>query len=96
MRSAEELRAEVRRLRKAINDIGDPAVKQELAARALQLSQEAEAVGLMGGDPTIIKANIGRYRRMLAAGIDDEVRKKIVEELLRYAEERLTEAARKS
>ena len=94
MRSAEELRAEVRRLREAINNISDPAVKRELADRAFQLSQEAEAIARMGDDPRIIQANIDRYRRMLAGGIDDEERKKIVEELLRYAEERLTTAGR--
>ena len=87
--SAEELRAEVRRLQEAISNITDPALKQELAARALQLSQEAEAIARMGGDPRIVQANIDRYRRMLAAGIDDEAQKQIVEELLRYAEERL-------
>lgn len=89
MRSAEELRAEARRLRETIDNISDSALKQELAARALELAERAEAIARSGEDPEIIRANIDRYRNRLAACIDDTTQKRIVEEMLRDAEEML-------
>jgi hypothetical protein len=42
MRSVVELRVEPRRLRETIENVADPALKQELAARTLDLSIRAE------------------------------------------------------
>jgi hypothetical protein len=86
MRSAEELRTEVRRLHETINNLTDPALKRELAARALELAEQAEAIAKMGEDPEIVCANIERYRRMLSAGIDDDTQRAIIEELLHNVE----------
>ena len=86
MRSVEELRAEARRHRETVTNVTDPALKQELAACALELSIEADAIERSSEAPEIIRMNIDRYRSMMAAGISDEQQKRIVEELLREAE----------
>jgi hypothetical protein len=91
MRSPEELRAEARRLCQTINRITDPTLKQELAGRALELSERAEAIAKTPEDPEIIRANIEHYRRIFGAGINDDTR--IVEELLRDAETILARVA---
>jgi hypothetical protein len=44
MESAEELRAEALRLMDAVKNISDHQLKEELASRALALSQRAEAM----------------------------------------------------
>ena len=89
MRSAEELRAEARRLRDAAKNISDPATKQVLAARALELSQQAEAIATSTEHPEIIRANIERYERMLAADPPTDAQRRIIEDMLRDAEEML-------
>lgn len=91
MRSAVELRAEARRLRETIENVADPALKQELAARALDLSIRAEEIARSHEAPEILRMNISRYRSMLAAGSDDDQRKRIVQEMLRDAEEMLAQ-----
>lgn len=85
MPSAEELRTESRRLREAAAGISDLQLKQELAERALELAQRAEAVA-RSEDPEIIRANIKRYQAMIAVGIADETQRHIVEEMLADAE----------
>ncbi len=87
MKSVEELRLEARRLRETVDKISDPALKRELAERALELAERAEAIERAQEDPEIVRANIVRYRSMLAAGIADGNQKRIVEEMLRDAEE---------
>ena len=84
----DEFQAEVRRLREAISDISDPGLKHELAERALQLAQQAQEIAQLPEDPEMLRANINRYRRILAdtAG---QLHKKILRELLQLAEERL-------
>lgn len=91
MRSVVELRAEARRLRETIENVADPALKQELAARALDLSIRAEEIARSHEAPEILRMNISRYRSMLAAGSDDDQRKRIVQEMLRDAEEMLAQ-----
>jgi len=93
MRSVEELRAEARRLRETAKNISDPELQQELAARALELSERAEALERLPENLEIIQANIERYRRMLTAGIDDPAQKRVVEEMLQDAEEMLARAS---
>jgi hypothetical protein len=89
MKSAEELRAEARRLRETVRNISDSQLKKELAARALGLSERAESIINAIEDPEIIRMNITRYQAMLAAGISDVSQKKIVGEMLADAEELL-------
>ena len=86
MKSVEELRAEARRLRESISNISDPQLKRELAERALQLSERAEAIELSVEHPDILRANIRRFRSILEKGIDDATQKRIVEEMLADAE----------
>ena len=95
MGSADELRAEARRLREAVDNVADPAVKQELAARALELSLRAEEAERSREAPEILRANIARYRAMIASGIDDEQQKRIVQEMLRDAEEMLAQSTKR-
>ncbi len=84
--SVEELRAEARHLMEAAKNLSDPALKKEMAARALALSERAEAIERSIEDPTIIRANIERYRGMLRSGTHDEAQRRIVEEMLSDAE----------
>jgi len=88
MSSATELRTEARRLREAIKNLSDPAMKQELAARALELAQRAESLELQE-TPEILRMNIARYQRMLSAGLADQSAKRIVEEMLADAKAKL-------
>jgi hypothetical protein len=76
-----------------VTTIADPQLRKELAARALELSERAEAIANSAEDPEIIRANIARYRTMLSAGISDASQKKIVEEMLADAETQLRRAA---
>ncbi len=96
MKSAEELRAEARRLRQTARNTSDSARKKELAAQALYLAQRAEAIDRSQEDPDILRMNIERYRAMLAAGIDDEGRRKTVADMLQDAEYLLSRATVKS
>lgn len=95
MRSAEELRVEIQRLREAMQKIGGSAAKEALAKRALELSDQAEAAARSRTKPEI-RTNIDRYRRMLAASLDDETQKQIVQDMLREAEEMLQTGRRRS
>jgi hypothetical protein len=94
MQSAEELRAEARRLMETVKDISDPRLKQELASRALALSQRAEAMTNWLDHPEILHTNIIRYRSMLAAGISDPDQRKILEEMIADAEEMLENSSK--
>jgi len=96
MDTAEELRAESRRLRETANNVSDPQLKKELASRALELAERAEAIAKSMEDPEIIRINIGRYRSMLASGINDSAQKKIVEEMLADAEAMLANFSKKA
>jgi SMC interacting uncharacterized protein involved in chromosome segregation len=96
MESAEELRAEARRLIETVNNLSDPELKKELAARALELSERAEAIENSMEDPEIIRMNISRYRSILSAGVSDAGQKKIVEEMLADAEAMLTNFSKKA
>jgi hypothetical protein len=86
MTSVEELRAEARRLRDAASRISNPETRKELASPALELSQRAEALenGMIHAD--ILRANIERYRSLLAGADRDENQKRIVQEMLADAE----------
>jgi hypothetical protein len=95
MRSVVELRAEARRLRETIENVADPALKQELADRALDLSIRAEEIARSHEAPEILRMNISCDRSMLAAGTDDDQRKRIVQEMLRDAEEMLAQVTGK-
>ena len=86
MSSVEELRAEAHRLREAVNNVSDPQTKQELAARALELSQRAEALERAGVDSWMLRANIDRYRSLLASRTLDAAQERITEEMLADAE----------
>ena len=86
MTSIEELRAEARRLMQTADAISEPQTKQELAARALELSQRAEALEKATADPWILRANIDRYRSLLGSRTLSDDQTRIVEEMLADAE----------
>jgi len=86
MTSVEELRAEARRLMEAVAAISDPHTKQELAERAVELSQRAEALEKAIADPWTLRANIDRYRSLLTSRTLSDGQRRIIEELLADAE----------
>jgi len=86
MTSIEELRAEARRLTQAVNAVSDPRTKEELAARALELSQRAEALERAMADPWLLRANINRYRSLLGSGTLSDDQTRVVQEMLADAE----------
>jgi len=96
MKSAEELRAEARRLRERVPSLSDPKLKKELAALALELSQRAEAIANSIEDPEIIHVNIARFRSILDSGIGNASHRRIVEEMLADAETLLANLSKKS
>ncbi len=95
--SVDELRAEARRLRETVDTVSDPALKREFASRALELSERAEAIERSIEDPSILRANIARYRAMLAGnpGLDD-AQKPIVQQMLADAETLLDNLLKKT
>jgi hypothetical protein len=100
MASIEELRAEARRLREAADNVSDLQTKRELASRALELSQRAEAMAAGMGNAEILRANIERYRSLLSSGhhsgnLSDEQRQ-LVTEMLDDAEALLADLSKKA
>jgi len=93
MTSVEELRAEARRLMQTVGTVDDLRTKQELAERALELSQRAEALEKAIADPWILRANIDRYRSLLAPRALSDDQRRVVEELLADAERLLGKKA---
>jgi hypothetical protein len=80
--SADNLRAEARRLLAEVENTSDGETKRQLAEHALVLSQRAEALAIWREEPAIIHLNIERYGMMLADGIDDAAHRQLVEEML--------------
>jgi hypothetical protein len=92
MRSAEELRAESRRLRETIKTTSNPVLKQQLASQALDLAIRAEAIADSSENLAIIRTKIERYRRMLLTDNGkSEAHKQTIEKMLRDANEILQE-----
>ena len=88
MRSPDHLRAEVQRLLDEARRSRDPTVRQDLAGRALELAQEAEAIESMPNDPEGLRLRIAQYEHMLdRAG--SEPKQRVVAQLLRDAEDKL-------
>jgi hypothetical protein len=86
MGSVEELRAEARRLREAAENISDPQIKRPLASRAFELAQRAKELANGMEDPEILRANIERYRSLLASGTISSDQRQIIREMLDDAE----------
>jgi ABC-type uncharacterized transport system YnjBCD ATPase subunit len=88
MRSSEQLRAEVRRLHLAIRSTVDATQRQNLAARALELAQQAEAIASLPDDVEGLRVRIAQYRHMLDRA-DNEPKQRVVAQLLRDADGKL-------
>jgi len=88
MRSPEELRAEVRRLHLTIRSAVDAAQRKNLATRALELAQQAEAIASLPDDVEGLRVRIAQYRHMLDRA-DNEPKQRVVAQLLRDAEGKL-------
>lgn len=88
--SADNLRAEARRLLDESKNAPDRETKQRLAVHAATLSQRAEALALWREEPGIIASDIKRYRAMLDQGIDDAAQRRIIEQMLADGEAALT------
>ena len=85
MRSPEELRAAVGRLLVEVQRTEDVALRRHLAARALELAQQAEAIESLPDDAEGLQVRIAQYRYMLD-GAESEPKQRVVAELLRDAE----------
>src|SRR5215471_7607504 len=88
MRCPEELRAEVRRLHLMLRTTLDPAARRDLAAQALELAQQAEAIESLPDDVEGLRLRIAQYRHMLDRA-DNEPKQRVVAQLLRDAERKL-------
>lgn len=82
-----QLRSASSGFREMVRTAENPVRKQELAARALELAQRAEAIAKWQEDPQRLHMSIERYRAMLRASIADPDQKQIVERTLRDAEQ---------
>jgi hypothetical protein len=88
MRSPEELRAEVRRLHSVLATTSYPAERRDLAAQALELAQQAEAIVNLPDDAEGLRLRIAQYRHMLDRA-EAEPKQRVVAQLLRDAEAKL-------
>ena len=88
MRSSEQLRAEVKRLLFETMTSQDRTLKQSLAARALELAQEAEALASLPDDVEGLRVRIAQYRHMLGR-TDSALKQRVVAQLLRDADGKL-------
>jgi hypothetical protein len=92
MRSPEQLRAEVSRLVDQIQRTKEVSLRQSLAARALELAQEAEAIASLPEDVEGLRLRIAQYRHMLAR-TESEPKQRVVAQLLRDAEDKLQQVS---
>ena len=84
----DQLRAEVHRLLDEARRSPAPTVKQTLAAQALELAQQAEAIASLPGDVEGLSVRIAKYEHMLdRAG--SEPKQRIIAQLLQDAEDKL-------
>jgi len=88
MRSPDQLRTEVRRLHLKLRATLDPEEKRNLAARALELAQQAEAIASLPDDVEGLRVRIAQYKHMLDRA-DNEPKQRVVAQLLRDAERKL-------
>ena len=88
MRSPEQLRAEVRRLHRAISTTLDPAQRRDDAERALELAQQAEIIESMPDDVEGLWRSIAHYDNMLAA-TQEQRKRQILARLLQDAEDKV-------
>ena len=87
------LRAEVARLHQAMKLTLDPVAKRELAARALELAQEAEAIADLPADVEALHASIAHYRHMLADA-ENISKNRVLTHVLQRAEDKLEQMSR--
>ena len=85
MRSPKELRVEVRRLHTKLSTTTEPALRRELASRALELAMRAEVIANLPDDSEAIHAAIARYYHSLDATQDPDGQR-ILRELLQDIE----------
>src|SRR5947208_11503077 len=89
----EQLRAEVRRLHRAISTTLDPAQRRDEAERALELAQQAEIIERLPDDVEGLSVTIAHYTNMLAA-TEDGREQRILAQLLQDAEDKLRQVSR--
>jgi ABC-type uncharacterized transport system YnjBCD ATPase subunit len=85
MRSPDQLRAEVHWLHLTLRNTVDAEQRRHLAARALELAQQAEAIESLPDDVEGLQVRIAQYRYMLDRA-ESEPKQRVVAELLRDAE----------
>ena len=88
MRSAEQLRAEVRRLHRTISTTLDPAQRRDFAERAFELAQQAELIANLPSDVEGLWQSIAHYDNMLSA-TEDQRKQLVLAQLLQDAEDKL-------
>ena len=90
----DKLRAEAFRLLDDAKSSPDATLKQTLAASALELAQQAEAIASLPDDVEGLRVRIAQYRHMLA-GAGSEPKQRLVAQLLRDAEGKLQRVSSK-
>lgn len=88
----EQLRSDARRLMQAARDHIEPEKKQELAARAFELAQQAEIIANLNTDQQHRAVLVARYRSMLRHEELSEDAKRLLGEVLADAGVVLAEA----
>jgi hypothetical protein len=86
-RGIPELSTDPSRLLEEAKRSRDVTLRQNLAARALELAQQAEAIASFPNDVEGLRMRIAQYRQMLA-GAGSEPKQRVVAELLRDAEDK--------
>ena len=84
--SPKQLSAEARQLLSRAEGFIDPKVKEELAARAFELAQQAARIDVLMADPGRLKAEITRCRSILTETGRNPAQRRIVREALLDAE----------
>jgi hypothetical protein len=82
------LRAEVGRLHQAMRATLDPVARRNLAERAMELAQEAEAIADLPPDAEGLNGAIAHYKHMLA-NADNPSKQQVLIHVLERAESKL-------
>ena len=85
-------RAEVHRLHLKLLNTADPTLRKEMAERALELAQQAEAIESLPNDVKGLCVSIAHYSSRLAAERDQHGQRALAE-LLQAVEEKLEQVS---
>ena len=91
MQSPDQLRTEAHRILEEAERSRDATAKQNLASRALELAQQAEAIERLPDDVEALTVRIAHYEQMLDR-TDSKPKQDVIAQLVQDAEHRLEQA----